>query len=426
MWYLVAVHIVILLSGALLCHTALAARRPAHRYLTEFYFWMALGGALGGVFTAVLAPTIFRSVIEYPLLVATIAFFRESRDPDAGINGADLILPAGLGFLVVGASRALQWANVDISTDFKTILAVDAVIILIAYLFRHRSFRFGLAMAVLVLTYHSLLPQFYGGSQFLYTARDFFGVKGVKFDPATNSRRLLHGDTLHGVESLDPELIGHPLSYYHESGPVGDVMKMLSAREDQRIGVVGLGTGSMAGWTDPHRHITFFDVDLQVYDIANNFFTFLPHCGHNCDVMIGDGRLLIEKAKDGEFDLLMLDAFNSDSIPAHLVSREAVRMYLTKLKPDGLLLFHVSNRYMNVEGLVSAVVTDGGLESLVRYDDDQQSALKARSHYIVAGRNAEALGSLEENENWLKVLKPEGIDPWTDDYSNMLEILRWK
>src|SRR5262249_9999301 len=321
MWYLVAVHILILLTGALLCHSALTARRPPTRHLTEFYFWIALGGAVGGAFTAVLAPLVFRSVVEYPLLVATIAFFRYDRDPETRINGADLIVPAALGFFVIGASKLIRWASVDITTDLKTIIAIDAVISLVVYLFRHRAFRFGLAMAILVMTYWSLLPQFYGSSEFVYTARNFFGIKGVKFDIPTNSRRLLHGDTLHGLESLDPDLIGQPFSYYHETGPVGDVMKMLSDRGDQHIGVVGLGTGSMAGWTAPKRHITFFDIDPQVYDIASNFFTFLPHCGENCAVEIGDGRLSIERAPDGKFDLLMLDAFNSDSIPAHLVSR---------------------------------------------------------------------------------------------------------
>lgn len=426
MWYLLAVHIVILLTGALLCHTALAARRPPPWHLTEFYFWLALGGAVGGAFTAVIAPFVFQSVVEYPLLVATIAFFRSDRDPHTKINGADLILPAALGFVVVGASTLMRWASVDITTDLRTTIAIDAVIILIAYLFRHRTFRFGVAMAILVMTYRSLLPQFYGSSEFVFTARNFFGVKGVKFDIATNSRRLLHGDTLHGLESLDSDLVGQPFSYYHETGPVGDVMKMLGERNDQHIGVVGLGTGSMAGWTAPHRRITFFDIDPQVYEIARNFFTFLPHCGKNCDVEIGDGRLSIERARDGEFDLLMLDAFNSDSIPAHLVSREAIRMYLTKLKPHGMLMFHVSNRYMDVEGLVSAVVTDAGLESLVRHDYEQQVPLKARSHYVVAARSAEALGSLEHDENWVKVNKPDRIRPWTDDYSNMLQILRWQ
>src|SRR5262249_13279936 len=255
MWYIVAIHVLILFIGALLCHTALAARRPGPRHLTEFYFWIAAGGALGGAFTAVVAPFIFRTVVEYPLLVATIALFRDDRDPDTKINGFDLILPAALGFVVVGASRLLQSAKVDITADYKITIAVNAVIIILAYLLRHRAIRFGVAFAILVATYHSVLQPFFGSSQFLYTARNFFGVQGVKYDFATNSRRLLHGDTLHGLESFDPELTGQPLSYYHETGPIGDVMKMLSARPDQRIGVVGLGTGSMAGWTSPQRHI---------------------------------------------------------------------------------------------------------------------------------------------------------------------------
>ena len=426
MWYLVGAHILILLIGALLCHTALAARRPDPQHLTEFYFLVALGGALGGVFTAVIAPFIFNTVVEYPLLVALIAFFRETGESDTRIKGGDLMFPAALGFLVIGASKVLQWANVDITTDYPTTILVDLVIILTAYLFRLRAFRFGLAMAVLIMTYHSVLPQFYGSSQFIFTARDFFGVKGVKFDAWTNSRRLLHGDTLHGLESLDAELVGQPLSYYHETGPVGDVMKMLSRRADQRIGVVGLGTGSMAGWTAPYRHITFFDIDPQIYDIASKYFTFLGRCAQNCDVVLGDGRLSIERMNDGMFDMLMLDAFNSDSIPAHLVSREAIQMYLSKLKPNGLLMFHVSNRYMDVEGLICAAVTDASLEALVRDDEERQNWLKARSHFVVAAKNAEALGSLEEDENWLRVDKPARIHPWTDDYSNMLEIMRWR
>jgi spermidine synthase len=426
MWYIVAGHLLLLMTGALLCHTALSTRRPAPRHLTEFYVWIALGGALGAAFTAAAAPVLFKTVLEYPLLVALLGFFRERGDGEGEFNGLDLILPAALGFLVVGESRVLQWAKVDITSNLKLTVAVDAVIILTAYLFRRRVLRFAVALAVLVATYHSLLPQFYGSSSFTYTARDFFGVKGVKFDPGTNSRRLLHGDTLHGLESLDPELEGRPLSYYHETGPVGDVMKMLSERFDQRIGVVGLGTGSMAGWTAPHRHITFFDIDPQVYDIATKIFTFLPRCGANCDVVIGDGRLSIEKTSPASFDLLMLDAFNSDSIPAHLVSREAVQMYLTKLKSNGFLMFHVSNRYMDVESLVSAVVTDAGLVALVRHDDEQQTPLKARSHFVVAASNTAALGSLNRDENWVKVIKPDRVEPWTDDYSNMLEILRWR
>jgi hypothetical protein len=426
MWYVVAVHILILFSGALLCHTALAARRPSAKHLTEFYLWVAIGGALGAAFTAIVAPSLFRTVVEYPLLVATLAFFRQTRDADTKINGLDLIFPASLGFLVIGASKLLHWASVDLTSNLTTPLAMDAAIILIAFLFRHRAIRFALAMAILVLAYHNLLPQFYGGSQFIFTTRNFFGVKGVKYDLASNSRRLLHGDTLHGIESLEPDLVGRPLSYYDPSGPIGDVMQLLSERPDQQIGVLGLGTGSMAGWTAPHRHITFFDIDPQVYDIAKRFFTFLPHCRENCSVVIGDGRLSLERANDGQFDLLLLDAFNSDSIPAHLVSREAVRMYVAKLKRNGLLMFHVSNRYMNVEGLVAAIVADAGLHARIRHDEDLDAApLKARSHYVLAAPNVEAFGSLKDDANWEKVAKPDKIKAWTDDYSNMVEILRW-
>src|SRR5262249_8242913 len=153
-------------------------------------------------------------------------------------------------------------------------------------------------------------------------------------------------------------------------------MKMLGGRADQLIGVVGLGTGSMAGWTAPNRHITFFDIDPQIYDIASNFFTFLRRCAQKCGRVVWHGRLSLERTNDGTFDMLMLDAFNSDSIPAHLVSREAIRMYLGKLKPNGLLMFHVSNRYMDVEGLISAAVTDASLEALVRDDEERQTALK--------------------------------------------------
>jgi hypothetical protein len=202
-------------------------------------------------------------------------------------------------------------------------------------------------------------------------------------------------------------------------------MKLISVRPNQHVAVVGLGTGSMAGWGRPDRHITFFDIDPQVEDIARSFFTYLKRCDTNCNIVIGDGRLSMEKSPDNEFDVLMLDAFNSDSIPAHLVSREAVQMYLKKLKPNGLILFHVSNRYMDVESLVSAVSLDVGLQGLVRYDDNEEPSGKTSSDYVVVARHTEDFGELNSDENWTEVEKPKTIQPWTDDYSNMMSIVRW-
>ena len=426
MWYVLGLHIVVLFAGALLCHTALASRRPAAQYLTEFYFWVALGGALGGIFTAVIAPFVFRTVVEYPLLVAMIAFFRQAEDREKKINIWDWIYPAMLGVLIAAAWYALQWAKIDNLLETWTIpLALNLPLVLIAFLFRRRQFRFALAMAVLIFGYRLALPTFLE-SNALYIARDFFGIKKVVYEPDTNMRKLLHGDTFHGLESQDPALSGKPLSYYHETGPAGDVMKMIRGRPDQHVGVVGLGTGSMAGYFQPNRHITFFDIDPQIYDIARHFFTFLGRCAGSCNVVIGDGRQSIENTPDRTFDVLMLDAFASDSIPAHLVSSEAVQLYLKKLKPDGLILFHVSSRYMNVEGLVSAVITDASLEGLVRHDGDEEPTGKFSSDYVAAAQRPEDLGSLEHDENWTRVEKPSGIQPWTDDYSNMLQIVRWK
>jgi SAM-dependent methyltransferase len=425
LWYVLGSHILVLFSGALLCHTALASRRPGTGQLTEFYFWVALGGALGGIFVAVIAPFVFSTVIEYPLLVALIAFFRNTRHPEEKINWVDWIYPAFIGLLVTGTWYLFTWANVDVTEDLKTSLSVDAVLVLIVLLAHRRRIRFALAMAVLLAGYRLALPGFLDDYQTLKISRDFFGIKKVVFDLDSNMRKLLHGDTLHGLESLDPTLSGQPLSYYHETGPVGDIMKLISSRQNQRVGVVGLGTATMAGWALPDRHITFFDIDPQMYDIAFNFFTYLRRCAENCDVIIGDGRLSIERMPASAFDVLMLDAFSSDSIPAHLVSREAVQLYLKKLKPGGLILFHVSNRYMKVESLVSAVALDAGLEGLVRYDEDEEATGKTSSDYVVVARRHEDFGELE-NEFWTKIEKPAGINAWTDDYSNMMAIVRWR
>ena len=330
LWYVLASHMLVLFAGALLCHTALASRRPAASKLTEFYFWIAVGGALGGVFVAVIAPYVFSTVLEYPLLVALVAFFRETREKEPRLKWVDWAYPAMIGALIAGAWYLFKWASVDVNEDVTTTLSVDGILVLIAFLALKRRLRFAFTMAVMIAGYRLALPGFLDDYQILHIDRDFFGIKKVVFDMDSNMRKLLHGDTLHGVESMDPLLSGQPLSYYHETGPVGDIMKVIASRPNQHVGVVGLGTGSMAGWARPNRHITFFDIDLQVYPIAHDFFTYLRRCADACNVIIGDGRLSIERQPDGEFDVLMLDAFSSDSIPAHMVSREAVRMYLKK------------------------------------------------------------------------------------------------
>jgi spermidine synthase len=297
---------------------------------------------------------------------------------------------------------------------------------ILIFAFHRWRWLFAGGLAVAILMYAMVLaPSLERGSR-LHVARNFFGVKKVLYEVNGNQRKLLHGDTMHGLEGLDPARAGKPLSYYFPDAPLGNVMEMMQDRPSQHFGVVGLGSGTVAAYTLPNRHITFFEIDPQVDFIARKFFSYLPRCADRCDVVLGDGRLSIQESPDGKFDLLILDAFNSDSIPTHLLSREAIAMYRTKLKPDGAILIHVSNRYLKIQELVSALVTDADLPALVRSDDDSSDAGKARSIFIIAALNAESIAPLKRKWGWIEVFRPAGFAPWTDDYSNLLGLLRWR
>jgi SAM-dependent methyltransferase len=421
---LLAAHLVLLLVGSLLCHAALAQRRPPPARLTEYYTWIALGGVLGGLFAAVLAPMVFSTVLEYPLLAASLAFFRTPQDTQRNLR--DWIYPGVLVLALIPLFLVFQWMKIEYKAEHLVAVLGNLSLAIILFGLHRRRLLFAGGFATLVLFYALFVaPSFERGTR-LYVARDFFGVKKVIYERDGNSRKLLHGDTMHGLEGLDPARAGKPLSYYFPDGPLANVLEMMQDRPGQHIGVVGLGAGTIAAYSLPNRHITFFEIDPQVEFIARRFFTYLPRCGERCDVVVGDGRLAIQHSPDAAFDMLVLDAFNSDSIPAHLISREALAIYRTKLKQDGAILFHVSNRYLKIQELVSALVTDANLASLVRSDDDDSASGKARSTFIAAALNAESIAPLKEKWGWIEVFRPDGFTPWTDDYSNLLGILRWR
>ena len=293
------------------------------------------------------------------------------------------------------------------------LLLVQAIIVAVALLFRRRVVAFGIVFGMLTLAYAIVVPQQTVSWTPIYTSRNFFGVKRVLYDRDENAIRLEHGDTIHGIERLDPELAGQPLGYYLRSGPLGDVMELSDNRSDVRIAVVGLGAGTVAAYGNSSRHITFLEIDPQILDVAQNQFSFLRRCGSNCDVRIGDGRLLMQERVMSEFDVVFLDAFNSDSIPTHLISREAVRMYISKLKPDGVLLFHVPSRYLRIADLAAAVSFD---ENLIPF---------AREDYVAASTNIDALHHLAHSEQWKPASRAPDTVSWTDDYSNLFNAIRW-
>src|SRR5437899_2984721 len=340
-WIVIGLHLLLLYCAALLCHTRLAESRPDPEYLTEFYFWIALGGVLGGLFTATLSPLLFKTVLEYPLLVALVPFFRAGRS-----ERASLTIPAGLAATLLLTWLIFRFTHLD--SDTEAIALVHTALLFTAYKLKNNVQRFAWSFAVLIVAYALILPGYIEGANRIYVTRNFFGVKKVLDDPDARLRKLLHGDTIHGMESTDPARAGEPLSYYYSGGSVSDVIEAMRQRnKPQHFGVLGLGSGTMAAYADSRHRVTFYEIDPSVEPIARRFFTFVPRCGSNCDVLIGDGRLQLARAPDSSFDLLLLDAFSSDSVPTHLVSREAVRLYLAKLAPDGILMFHVSNRYLN-------------------------------------------------------------------------------
>jgi hypothetical protein len=420
-WIVIGLHLLLLYFGALLCHTRLAESRPDPQYLTEFYLWIALGGVLGGVFTATLSPLLFNTVLEYPLLVALLPFFRAGRS-----GKPHFAVPVGLAALVFATWLILRLSHLDSNTD--AVALIHTALLFTGYKLRNDVQRFAWSFAVLIMAYAFILPGYIEGANRVYVTRNFFGVKKVLDDPVEHLRKLLHGDTIHGIESTDPMRAGQPLSYYYPGGSVSDVVEMMRARnKPQHFAVLGLGSGTMASYADVTHHVTFYEIDPSVEPIARRFFTFVPRCGFNCDVVIGDGRLQLSRAPDSSFDLLLLDAFSSDSVPTHLVSREAVRLYLAKLAPDGILMFHVSNRYLNVDKLVSSLVTDAGLVAYSRFDEagELRKLGKSSANHIVAARSLQELQAIANRRGWNRASSPADFEPWTDDYSNLLSLIRW-
>jgi len=421
-WLSISMHVALLFWCALLCHVAIAERRPSPAHLTEYYFWIALGGVLGGAFTALAAPALFRTVFEYPLLLAMMCFFRDGtrevkRPESRWAIPALFSIAAFLGFIVL---RQLE------STRANNVLFVAVIMLVIAiYQLRDRLHVFALAWAVVIVIAGFVVAEYRGGRTRLEIARNFFGVKEILYDAQLQRRQLIHGDTMHGWENTVVQGSGEPGAYYHRSGPVGDVMDMLAAKGSQRLGVIGLGAGSMAAYASPNRPMTFFEIDADMEMIARRYFTFLDRCGSNCRVIIGDGRLEMERMPSGYFNYLMLDAFSSDAIPAHLLSREALQLYLSKIASDGIIMFHVSNRYLDVSRLVSALIDDGSLVGFVRSDVDPVSdGSKSQSIHMVAARRIEALGALPAVPGWTRISPPESFRVWTDDYSNLLSIVK--
>jgi hypothetical protein len=442
-WALIGLHWLVLFLAAMVCHGALADDRPAPRHLTEFYLWLSVGGVLGGVANALVAPLVFRGGIwEYPLALVLACLLRPtpaSSKPIPTHRLRDFLLPAALAM----AALVLVWLVgrvdadfYDLEAGFRSRLLVLGLLAFVCYTFVDRPVRFALGVGGLMLVLPFVLQP--RGADLL-VERNFFGVIHVQDDPTGRFRQLIHGNTVHGVQRLKdglPDPSCEPLTYYHPSGPIGQVFAVFNARPvPQDVGLAGLGIGALAYYARPEKqHWTYYEIDPAIEPVARNpeFFTFLTNskAGDRLKVITGDARLKMKEARPGAFGLIVVDAFSSDSVPVHLLSREALQLYLSKLTADGILAFHVSNRYLDLEPVLAnlAAACEPPLVCFGRQDLQldaaEKEAGKKESRWVVLARTEADLGPLTADPRWQRLHARPGARVWTDDFSNLWEVLR--
>ena len=419
-WAVVTVHIVNLFLVSLLVHRRLALERPSTHYLTEYYLLLSVGGVCGGILTALVAPVVFTTILEYPIAIVLALVLRPhlTRPGARYFSGRpELVRSLSVGVAMVVAMIGLSAAGL-MSTPLPFI-AVVAVGLFAAK--PPRAALFPACVAVLVL-----IPTLIG-QHALHTERTFFGV--LRVERIGTEHRFIHGTTLHGIENFASGRLGEPLSYYSRQGPIGQVFGKLGDRI-KSVGAIGLGAGTIASYGRPGGTFTFYEIDGAVARIASNprYFTFLRDSKADVRIVVGDGRLKIAAAPNRAYDLIVLDAFSSDSVPVHLLTREAVELYLHKLRPDGLLAFHISNNYLDLKPVVGGIARSLGDIALAQnYVPSPEQARRgaSRSTWVVVARNESALAPLKNDPRWARLDQISGLPVWTDQFSNILSVMKW-
>jgi hypothetical protein len=429
-WIPLLLHLAAFFAIVTMCHAALASRRPAPHRLTAYYFWIAAGGALGGIIAALVAPLLFDRLIEYPLGLILAAFLipRRSTESHRSLDRLfDFLLPLGAAILLVGLDR--MYPLLPPSWNPSRPFVVLGVPALLSFFFISRPIRFGLAMALILGTgflYQTL------GTETILRVRTPFGAGHVFAEHAGDFHTLSHTGTIHGRQYTDPEIRHIPLTYYHPTGPIGEIFSRFAERDSTSpVAVVGLGAGSMAFYGSPGRRIDFYEIDPAMERIARETrcFTYLADAPGEIEVILGDARLSLARAIDRRYGLIVLDAFSADAIPTHLLTREAMALYLDRLAPDGLLAFHISNRYLDLRPVLSNLAADAGLHALLQHDAAfarlDLFPGKLSSTWIVVTRREELLAPFVASPRWQRLPEPADRRPWTDDYSNIIAIFRW-
>ena len=428
-------HLVAFTVLAMLCHTRLAESRPDPSRLTEYFVCVSLGGVLGGAAVALLAPAAFSWILEYPLAIAAAILLRPQTaeaDHMAKSRAARWAWRASAAMLFVAGywcvSAFNESANAAVTQRLvRMSFAIPAVLLL----FTPRTALLFAGATAGLLVGAGLVRT---GGDVLYRERTFFGVHEVTSQQNGDWHVLTHGTTTHGVQAFRGKVRVLPTAYYHPSGPIGDVVFTLSADGRFRdVGVVGLGAGALAGYAGSGVRMDFFEVDEAVIRIAENprYFTYLADArarpGTTVRTTAVDGRLGLSAMPETSYDLIVVDAFSSDAIPTHLITREAVSLFTSRLKPRGVIAFHVSSRFFNLAPVLARIADDQGLVCYTRNDKDvppERAAEAMRpSTWVVLARAEKDVGQLAgAAPRWAR-LSGAGVRLWTDDYTNVLGAL---
>ncbi|MFC5343803.1 spermidine synthase [Brevundimonas staleyi] len=424
----------------LMCHQRLAGRRPPPDRLTEFYLLMSLGGVVGGAFTALLAPVLFNGVWEYPLVLVLAGLARPfSKAP---IKNSEVymfvaaLLIAGLPPLLSAVFQAdwdfAWWFSKNVSENMPRLTQLVLLAPMIAgFLLRDRPIAY-VAIAAAIALSTAYIARGYDAA---FTDRSFFGV--MKIAPVNDPRLggqvniLMHGTTLHGAQPRDPAFACMPTMYYAPSTPIGQATMALQHRSPGlNIGVVGLGSGAMAGYKRGTDRLTFFEIDPMVDKLARDpqWFTFISDCADGpVRTVLGDARLTMAREAPGSYDLLLIDAFSSDAVPTHLLTVEAIEGYLKLLKPDGVVILHLSNRNLDITLPAAAAARALGAANLHQIYQESSTApdmAEASTEALILSPTDAGLAEFRGEPQW-QTIADNDVRPWTDDYVNLFGSL-WR
>ena len=417
-WWWVGVHLTILWCGAVLCHGALVMERPSPDRLAEFYLWLAMGGALGGLLGGLVAPLVFDTRAEYPLAVLAVLWLA----PGIPIGAPQLRLSRGvaIGLATIGvlAAIGLAWATAAPPGVANVFVLVPAVVAVGSW-HRPRVFASCASLALLAIVV---------GNQFsddgvILRGRTFYGTHSVRELRDASARALFHGTTLHGLQSLRPGRTRDPLSYYGPASPVADVFREWVG-DRARVAVIGLGAGVILRYAQPGSEWTIYEIDPAIARLAQDatLFSHWTEAAVVPTLVIGDGRLRLREAADASYDLIVVDAFASDSIPLHLLSKEVMALYTRKLRDGGAVLFNISNRYLELTPVIGATALPLGLVAYERADQTHDmTAGLFPSRWVMVGKGATLTAPTPE---WHSVEVLKNDRGWTDDYSNVFAVLR--